>query len=94
MSETTEYKLIKMDWHRNGVAGNGFWAIVFDWREGRRIRHMIATVFDSAGDVAVLEIYHTAALFGNIEFGRGNWCGDDFEPWLREQIERHLHEVA
>ena len=79
-------KITKLDYHRNGVAGNGFHVVLFKWRDGDGVRRqMVATVFSEPGSLAVLDIGETAA--GNIDFAMGNsWRGDDFEPELRAAI--------
>jgi hypothetical protein len=77
----------KISYHRNGVLGQGFHIVLFGWRdpEAKRMRAMMATVFDAPGACAVLDVAETAA--GNIAFAQGNsWRGDDFEPALREAI--------
>ena len=73
--------------HRNGVAGNSFYIVLFTWKdtEARKTRNMVATVFRDKGNVAVLDVGETAV--SNIAFGEGNsWRGDDFEPALRQVI--------
>jgi hypothetical protein len=77
-------KLKSMAYHRNGISGAGFWAIVFSWRDNRKNRQMVATVFDDPGECAVLD---TALLAkGNVEFGKNSWRGDYFEDQCREWI--------
>ena len=88
-----EMRLVQLDYHRNGVSGNGFHAAVFDWKdpEQAETRRMVAIVFPEQGDCAVLDVAET--LTGNVAFARGNsWRGDHFEPWLRKQITRDVPE--
>lgn len=78
-------KITGLSYHRNGVHGNGFHVVLFTWKDGRRTRRMVATVFMESGNLAVLDIDETAA--GNIAFAEGNsWRGDDFEQVLRAAI--------
>ena len=85
-------KVTKISRHRNGVAGEPFNVVLFNWRDGRTTRKMVATLFGglSAGTktnglCAVLDTNQTA--IDNIEFANGNsWRGDDFEPELRAAI--------
>jgi hypothetical protein len=82
-----ERKLIEIAYHRNGVAGNGFYVVLFAWKDPTQAtpRRMVATVFEEGGNAAVLDTAETMA--GNIAFACGNsWRGDDFEGWLRAQI--------
>ena len=72
-------------YHRNGIGGDGFYVVLFNWREGRKTRHMFATLFDEHGQCAVLDTDETAQ--GNVAFANGNsWRGDDFEDDLRDAI--------
>lgn len=89
-------KITSIAYHRNGVAGAPFYVILFKFHDpdGRpsRIRNMQAVVFpEEDGYCAVLDADETAK--GNIGFGMGNsWRGDDFEPWLRQQIAKYKRE--
>ena len=69
--------------HRNGSGGNPFHVVLFTTRE-QPVRHMVATVFEEKGNVAVLDSLMTAA--GNVAFGENSWRGDDYEPELRAAI--------
>ncbi len=72
-------------YHRNGVAGDGFHVVLFDWRADGQLRHMVATLFDAPGQCAVFDVQLLAA--GDIEFAKRNsWRGDDFEPELRAAV--------
>lgn len=92
-----DIKIREIAYHRNGVAGEGFHVVLFDWPEpGARkpARHMVATVFplheedgeaDWNGRISVFDVDQLAA--GNIAFAAGNsWRGDDFEPELRAAV--------
>ena len=94
-------KLKALAYHRNGVAGKGFWAVAFTWRSGlRKPINMVATVFESnehdeaevhpcTGRLAVLDA--TLACAGHVS---DKWRGDDFEPQLRQWIAQHQVEEA
>lgn len=91
--------LEEIQYHRNGVGGNGFYVMTFQWDRGEdcapRILPMIATIFpehDSSGDLANT-FWGNIAVFrrdligqGNIEFGVNSWRGDRFELWCRDQV--------
>ena len=71
--------------HRNGISGAPFHVVTFHYREAGCTHHMGATVFETPGHVAVLDLDATVA--GNIAFGEGNsWRGDAFEDALRAAI--------
>lgn len=84
-----QLKNIRYSYHRNGVAGDGFYACLFDWHDGEGpTRHMQAIIFPS-GDCqcAVLDVDETAK--GNIGFAEGNsWRGDHFIDELKAHINR------
>lgn len=63
----------RVRYHRNGVAGNGFYAV--DCRLAKR--RFVAAVFPTRGHVAVLTPGDVTA----------RWRGDDFEDALRQAID-------
>lgn len=77
-------KIKKASWHRNGISGEGFWAIIFDdYGNGR----MIASLFDKPGYCAVYKL----SELENIEFAGGNsWRGDNYEGELRPLLKKWL----
>jgi len=77
--------IIDASWHRNGVAGEGFYAILFDDAECGR---MIASLFDEAGYCAVYNVPELAR--GNIEFGSNSWRGDQYAEELRRLLPPYL----
>lgn len=82
-----DIKIIAIDYHRNGVSGNGFSVVLFKWRDGdaRKTRNMHAVLFEERGSCAVLDTDETQQ--GNIAFARGNsWRGDHFESRLRAAL--------
>ena len=76
---------IKVDYHRNGISGEGFHVATFHMQEGERHHNMVAVLFGEPGQCAVLDI--DLLKENNIEFARGNsWRGDHFEGELRAAI--------
>jgi len=76
-------RIIEASYHRNGIAGVGFYAILFDAGD---YGTMVASLFDEPGHCAVYNVAELAK--GNIAFAQGNsWRGDDFEAELRPLIE-------
>lgn len=70
-----------LDYHRNGVGGNGFHVVLFTDTEGRR---MLATVFQDDGDISVLDRDLLAA--GNIRFGENSWRYENYAGELRALV--------
>ena len=80
-------KIKELSYHRNGICGEGFHAVLFDWKDKGTLRHMVGTVFDGAGQCAIYEVAELAK--GNIAFACGNsWRGDNFEGELRAAIKK------
>jgi hypothetical protein len=73
-------------YHRNGVAGVGFYAILFDDRDNGK---MVASLFDREGYCAVYNVDELAQA--NIAFACGNsWRGDHYEDALRPLLKEWL----
>ena len=72
-----------IDYHRNGVSGMPFYAVLFtDPDVGR----MVASVFE--GSDSFCAVYRIASLAsGDIEFGSNSWRGDEYEDLLRPLIQ-------
>jgi len=77
-------KILNIDRHRNGVAGQPFDVILF--KERGTPSRKLGIVFDEPHYCAVLDIDLLAA--GDIAFGSNSWRGDDYESYLREAIEQ------
>jgi hypothetical protein len=77
-------KIVKVAHHRNGVGGESFYVVLFrDKAAGPNI--MVAVVFETPGQCAVLDTVQTVGL--NIGFAEGNsWRGDEYESGLRAAI--------
>jgi hypothetical protein len=74
-------KVLEIAHHRNGISGEGFHVVRFKW-DGNA--SMVATVFEGAGRVAVLDAQKAAD--GDIAFASNSWRGDRAEPALRAAI--------
>lgn len=78
-------KVSAIEYHRNGVSGNGFHVVLFKSKKDgeRKESNFIATVFEEVGTVAVICL----DLLPEISMLGGNaWRGDNFEPELRKAI--------
>ena len=78
-------KIVKIEYHRNGVSGEGFHIVNFKMRQDREYeRVMIAIVFHTPHHIAVFDFDKLKE--GNFDWLANSWRGDDFEPELREAI--------
>ena len=87
MSESKNHlQVIKHEYHRNGICGNGFHVVIFDWTEPNDAqKNMCAFLFEETGSIAVTQI--DMLKEHNIEFACGNsWRGDHFEGAIRAFI--------
>lgn len=72
--------------HRNGIGGVGFYAILFDDEEHGR---MIASLFDKPGYCAVYSVDQLS--IANVAFANGNsWRGDEYQHALRPLLNAYL----
>ncbi len=83
-------KIEKIDFHRNGVCGLGFFAAVFVCPETKK--RMVASVFETPGAVAVYDI-DLLNQPKSIEFGFNSWRGDHYEDELRAAIKKHVKKI-
>ena len=88
-------KNAEIAYHRNGVSGICFYAVLFDSIEDKC--RMIATLFPSANGRhdtvnGLCSVYSVTELSkNNIAFAQGNsWRGDFYEPELRKAIKQHI----
>lgn len=81
MSRGERINVKQVSYHRNGVSGEGFFAVLFE-RGGGHL--MVASVFDAPGAVAVYQVDFLSTV--GVLFGDNSWRGDVFEPQLREAI--------
>lgn len=89
MRRDVNITIVAASFHRNGVGGVGFTAILFDEAEQGR---MIASLFDEPGYCAVYNVDELAK--GNVLFAQGNsWRGDVYEnalrPALKDWLRKH-----
>lgn len=81
-----ELTVTDVSFHRNGIGGVGFYAVLFTDTESGK---MVASLFDEPGYCAVYSIDELTK--GNIAFAQGNsWRGDNFEAELRPLVDAWL----
>lgn len=78
-------KVVNLDYHRNGVAGEPFHAVVFR-DTGPDASVKLGVVFDRIGHVAVFDIAKLADC--DVECVSNAWRGDYYEPALRRAVEK------
>ena len=77
-------KIRDIQWHRNGISGVGFYAILFnDPAQG----DMVATLFDEKGYCTVLRVPDLSDPEKGVKFGINSWRGDYYESTLRKAAE-------
>lgn len=85
--------VLQVAYHRNGIGGEGFYAVLFEDAESAAANgigspRFVAAVFDGPGRVAVLAVEPLVTDVG-VRFGPNSWRGDHFEPILRAAIQEH-----
>lgn len=82
-------EIIEASWHRNGIGGVGFYAVLFKDHDELGGETMIASLFDEPGYCAVYAVKELSA--GNVTFANGNsWRGDNYEAKLRPLVNQWL----
>ncbi len=76
-------KIEQVEYHRNGICGEGFHAILF--KDGSE--SMLAIVFDGAGQCAVVSRDKLPDV--GVAFGENSYRGDHYEDSLRAAIREH-----
>lgn len=74
----------KVAFHRNGIAGTGFHAVLFDEGRGAQRSRKVAIVFPDRGAVAVLDM--EPLVSGVIDGGAQRERGDKYESNLRDAV--------
>lgn len=80
--------IIDASYHRNGVCGIGFYAVLFEDHDAQDAKDKlkVASLFDERGYCAVYSVERLTEK--NVAFARGNsWRGDQFEAALRPLVE-------
>jgi hypothetical protein len=80
------FKATQIEYHRNGVSGDGFYAVLFkDKSFGKG--NFLANVFDDKGHIAVINL----DLIAELGIGQGNkWRSDVIENKLIKAIKEHI----
>ena len=79
-------KVLEIEYHRNGISGEGFYAVRFTSRPygtNSEPLNFLATVFDRPGCVSVICL--DAIAEHGVGFGN-KWRGDEFAPAIRKAI--------
>lgn len=91
-------KPISVAHHRNGVSGEPFHCVIFDWTENDETNRMLAVRFaDDEGEGFQnprIAVFNVAALYeSNIEFGSNSFRGDHFVDDIDKAITRHYEDL-
>lgn len=88
-----EYEIVKQDYHRNGVGGEGFRvALVLGTGEDAG-RTFLVVMFES-GEYRTAAFDFELLCQGVIGFGSNSWRGDHFDSALRERLwKQHEGEI-
>ena len=85
-----DIKVTAVDYHRNGICGEGFYVVLFDWNDGPHTRQMLGVVFperDGQPSMRTAVFGRDLLAAGNIAFARGNsWRGGHFAEALAAAI--------
>ncbi len=82
-------KIVNASYHRNGICGMGFYAILFKDLEEDKKDLMVASLFDESGYCSVYSVKELVKE--NIAFANGNsFRGDRFEGELRPLLKKFL----
>jgi hypothetical protein len=89
MSKPLIVEVTQVAYHRNGISGVPFHAVLFVARvegltPGERRERFLASVFDEPGAVSLISLDRIATE--GVTFGPNSWRGDQFEPELRAAI--------
>ena len=79
-------KVHQVEYHRNGIGGEGFHAVLFDMAKDEGGGLAVGIVFEGEGQVAVLRVAPLSDPAIGITFGMNSWRGDRYEPELRAAI--------
>ena len=83
-----EVKVEEVDYHRNGIGGEGFHIVKFQSRDegDEEFQDMVGIVFEEAMTTAVFN--RRLLGEGEIRFMHNSFRGDVFDPHLRAAIEQ------
>lgn len=80
-------EIIEIDFHRNGVSGESFYAVLFKYKANKGEETFLASVFEESGYCSVISLDRIEKY--GIRFGNNSWRGDHFETDLRKAIEEY-----
>jgi len=75
----------QIEWHRNGICGVGFYAILFETTDNEL---MVASLYEDTGYCSVLRVDDLSDVDKGVTFGINSWRGDNYETELREAVKR------
>lgn len=92
MIEPTSITVHQVEYHRNGVGGMGFYAVIFDDGEnGPMIGTVFADDLDRTQSTAFFNAHcavFSLELLPDVTFGENSWRGDHYFDFLVEAVKR------
>lgn len=82
LCEKGDLEVVDISWHRNGISGVGFYAILFKNKDERN-ELFVAALYDAPGYCSVLRVADLSDPTKGVRFGINSWRGDYYEPELR-----------
>jgi hypothetical protein len=82
-------KNVEVNYHRNGIGGEGFHTGFFDWMdkdESQKWKKMFFVIYEAEGHCSVFDAKLLAD--DNCRLYENSWRGDRFEPELRKAVKR------
>lgn len=77
-----------IDYHRNGVGGEGFYVCTFtDIVDGIKLNMMAITFHEDPSAVRTAVFDTDLLATGDCRFFHNSWRGDHWHAWMMEQIE-------
>ena len=90
-------KIIQIVYHRNGIMGEGFYAVLFEEPEftvvedgKKRPERFLASVFRGPGRISVFSVDRLNDH--GVTFGINSWRGDHYEHGLRNALDQRAAE--
>lgn len=82
-----KFKNVTVEYHRNGISGEGFHTGFFDWfDDDNKWRKMFYVLYEGTGQCSIFD--YELLKKGDVRFMHNSWRGDNFEKNLREAVEK------
>ena len=82
-------KYIDIDYHRNGIGGEGFHTVLFENEDGQRMVGITFNQGDTANGILTAVLDVDMLNQENIRFGENSWRGDNYHDELQEIVKEY-----